>query len=125
MEISRKNGGGDKRLIDQRSKIGAVWPMGVSIAQSWFELGALTWLIGKYKIKSFVEIGIMQGGLSAQLFGWTLELYKSILRDGDLIAAHDLGHEFEIEDLHTEGLKRIESEWLIDTHIAAFQNKRF
>lgn len=53
-----------------------------------------------------------------------LNLYKSILRGGDLIAAHDFGHEFEIEDLHTKGLKRIESDWLIDTNIIAFEKER-
>jgi hypothetical protein len=181
-------------MDDPRGKPGGVWPTTVPIGQSWYDIGALIRLCARHEIVSFVEIGLMEGGLaslmlSRVIFGesfrylgieneqkflgprflvasawfgnfeildadafeqdtvmtvskWIrkgvgpaliycddgdkpkeLELYKSILRDGDLIAAHDLGHEFEIEDLQTEGLKPIESRWLTDTHIAAFQNK--
>lgn len=59
-------------MNDPRKIIGGVWPMGVAIGQSWFELGALAWLCGRYEIESFVEIGMLQGGLSSVLFGRTL-----------------------------------------------------
>ncbi|KKM27651.1 hypothetical protein LCGC14_1572590 [marine sediment metagenome] len=59
-------------MTDPREATGGVWPMGVPIGQSWFELGALAWLCGQYEIESFVELGILEGGLSSVLLGRTM-----------------------------------------------------
>lgn len=180
-------------MSDPRAKVGSVWPMGVPVGQSWFELGALAWLCGQYEIESFVELGMLQGGLSSILLGRTmftekfrylgienemrfldlrvkaagdwfkrfellegdvfendtvnyvefwlrlsddpamiycdngnkpkeLEWYSPMLRKGDVVAAHDFGREYQESDLlDLTGLKRIESDWLTDTHIIAFE----
>ena len=181
-------------MSDPRAATGEVWPMGVPIGQSWFELGALAWLCGRHEIKSFVEIGMLEGGLSAFLLGRTMfakdfrylgieydprfldvkilaaaewfdrfdiweadafepdtvrgvnewiqetenaraliycdggdkvkELrdYGPVLWPGDIIAAHDFGREYQESDLpRMKNMTRIESDWLTDTHIIAFE----
>ncbi len=180
-------------MSDPRAETGGVWPTGVAIGQSWFELGALAWLCGRYEIESFVELGMLEGGLSSILLGRTmftkdfrylgienemrfldlrvkaagdwferfdlleadvfedstvyyvkfwlglsedpsliycdngnkpkeLEWYAPILRKGDVIAAHDFGREYHESDLpDLDDLERIESDWLTDTHIIAFE----
>jgi len=42
---------------------GGVWPHGIPISQSWASIGAIFSIIYTYKIKTFVEVGIDQGGL--------------------------------------------------------------
>ena len=59
-------------MSDPRAATGEVWPTGVAIGQSWFELGALAWLCGRFKIESFVELGMLEGGLSSVLLGRTM-----------------------------------------------------
>jgi len=43
---------------------GGVWPHGIPIGNSWASIGAIFALIHKYRINTFVEIGIDQGGFS-------------------------------------------------------------
>jgi hypothetical protein len=54
---------------DPRAKTGGIWPAGLPTGQSWLDLGALLHLCDKYEIKSFIEIGVLEGGLAAFLFG--------------------------------------------------------
>jgi len=46
---------------------GAVWPLGIPVALSWAEIGAILVLIHELGIKSFVELGVGTGGFAAIL----------------------------------------------------------
>lgn len=47
--------------------IGALWPLGIPVAQSWREIGASLMAIQELKIATYIEIGIHRGGLASLL----------------------------------------------------------
>lgn len=49
-------------LWTENSKI---YPVGIPIAHSWLDVGAILKIIQDYKIHSFIEIGVDSGGLAA------------------------------------------------------------
>lgn len=46
---------------------GKVWPLNVPVGQSWVELGAQFTAIQEFKVRTYIEIGMDQGGMAPYL----------------------------------------------------------
>lgn len=46
---------------------GGVWPMGISCSVTWYDLGAIAYILQTAQIRLIVEIGVEHGGLAAWL----------------------------------------------------------
>lgn len=51
---------------------GQFWPAGLPIGQSWLDIGVIFYALQLTGAKSFVEIGINRGGLSAMMYAKTV-----------------------------------------------------
>lgn len=49
------------------SSIGQIWPLGIPVAQSWADIGALLKIIHDQRIVFVFEVGVHRGGLTALL----------------------------------------------------------
>lgn len=64
---------------------GSVWPFSIPVSLSWIEIGAILSIIHEFQIKTFVEIGVENGGLASLLIAreeyldsfsyWGMELH--------------------------------------------------
>lgn len=52
---------------DVLNSTGAIWPLGVPVAQSWREIGAHLIAIHELGVRAYLEIGVHRGGLASLL----------------------------------------------------------
>lgn len=67
---------------------GQIWPMGIPIAQSWLDIGALLKIIHEQRVRFVYEIGVHRGGLAALLIARPGLRYSGIEIDRTLIDSH-------------------------------------
>lgn len=56
-------------MDDKWDQHGILWPFVLPIGQSWFDIGAVFGTIQYMNIRTMVEIGINQGGISSLMYG--------------------------------------------------------